>query len=308
MSFQMRTSCPSNNNYYIRQVNGGWNGAIQGSPTKADANVLSNCVGYANGRFAEIMNKGYIPYQLVCNAENFIEKAKAYGLQITDYPTLGGIMVFEGLGNLAGHVMINEKLLSANSVYTSESAWGGTPFFNATRYNTNGRWGMSSNYRFIGNIVNPAIGDVHWVDPTPTGEYYTVNSSDGLWLLNGNGERIRAYVYGTKVEYLGDGYDKYGYHYYHVKVVSDGAEGYMASMYLTKDETPEPTPTPTPEEPIKVGDWVFPKELVDYYGTHLIPYRDRYQVVELVGDRAVLARDDGAIWSACNVNNLRKVD
>lgn len=41
---QMRTSCPSSNNYYIRQVSGGWNGAIQGNPTKEGANVLANCV------------------------------------------------------------------------------------------------------------------------------------------------------------------------------------------------------------------------------------------------------------------------
>lgn len=45
---QIRTNCPCNNNYYIRQVNGGWNGAVQGKPTKSGANVLSNCVGYAN--------------------------------------------------------------------------------------------------------------------------------------------------------------------------------------------------------------------------------------------------------------------
>ena len=69
---QRRTSCPNGNNYYIRQVSGGWNGAIQGVPTKEGANVLANCVGYANGRFAEIMAEGKIPYQLVCNAENFI--------------------------------------------------------------------------------------------------------------------------------------------------------------------------------------------------------------------------------------------
>ena len=41
---QMRTSCPYENKYYIRQVNNGWNGAIQGYPTKNGANVLANCV------------------------------------------------------------------------------------------------------------------------------------------------------------------------------------------------------------------------------------------------------------------------
>lgn len=44
MSFTMRTSCPNNNNYFIRQINGGWNGAIKGNPTRNGADVLSNCV------------------------------------------------------------------------------------------------------------------------------------------------------------------------------------------------------------------------------------------------------------------------
>ena len=78
-----RTIQPKNNKYYIRQVSGGLNGAVAGSPTISGANVLCNCVGYANGRFNEIINdpelkgiaKGF-GYQLVCNAENFIESAK----------------------------------------------------------------------------------------------------------------------------------------------------------------------------------------------------------------------------------------
>ena len=166
---EMRTNCPSNNKYFIRQVNGGWNGAIQGNPTRSGANVLSNCVGYANGRFAEIIGKGKIEYQLVCNAENFIEKAKNYGLQVVSYPTLGGIMVWQK-GSLAssdgaGHVAIVERIDSANQIYTSESAYGSTAFYNSTRTNSNGRWGMNSNYSFRGCIVNPAIGDVHYVAP-----------------------------------------------------------------------------------------------------------------------------------------------
>lgn len=44
MSFTIRTSCPYDNKYYIRQASGGWNGAVQGSPTKAGADVLANCV------------------------------------------------------------------------------------------------------------------------------------------------------------------------------------------------------------------------------------------------------------------------
>lgn len=44
MSFTIRNTAPANNKYYIRQVSGGWNGAVQGKPTKSDANVLANCV------------------------------------------------------------------------------------------------------------------------------------------------------------------------------------------------------------------------------------------------------------------------
>lgn len=168
---QMRTSCPYDNKYYIRQVSGGWNGAIQGNPAKNGANVLANCVGYANGRFAEIMNKNSIPYQLVCNAENFIERAKNYGLKVVSYPTLGGIMCWQKGSTLsgndgAGHVAIVERIDSANQIYTSESAYRGSAFFNSTRTNSNGRWGIGSGYTFRGCIVNPAIGDVHWVEPT----------------------------------------------------------------------------------------------------------------------------------------------
>lgn len=84
--------------------------------------------GYANGRFAEIMGKGYIPYQLVCNAENFIEKARGYGLSISNKPTLGGIMVWQKGSTLsgndgAGHVAIVERINNDGTIYTSESGW-----------------------------------------------------------------------------------------------------------------------------------------------------------------------------------------
>lgn len=127
--------------------------------------------GYANGRFAEIMDKGYIPYQLVCNAENFIEKAQAYGLKISSKPTLGGIMVWQkgslSSGDGAGHVCVVEKIIDSNTIYTSESGYGGTAFFNSTRSNSNGKWGIGSAYSYRGCIVNPAVDDP---TPTPTGD------------------------------------------------------------------------------------------------------------------------------------------
>lgn len=161
---KMRTTKPANNRYYIRQADGGYNGAIQGKPTDSTANVLSNCVGYANGRFNEIIGEGKCKYQLTCNAENFIERAKELGLKVSKVPVVGGIMVWKKGATLsnsdgAGHVAIVEKLIDDNTIYTSESAWGGKAFYNATRSNSNGRWGIGSAYSFRGCIINPAVKD-----------------------------------------------------------------------------------------------------------------------------------------------------
>lgn len=164
--FKIRTSKPSKNKFYLTiDEAGGWNDAIVGYPTDSTANVLANCVGYANGRFNEIISwirgKDQFPYQLTCNAENFIERAKRLGLEVSDVPTLGGILVWQkgGLGSSdgVGHVAIVEDIYSDNEILTSESSYAGRAFFNVNRTNNNGRWGMGSSYRFRGCIVNPAV-------------------------------------------------------------------------------------------------------------------------------------------------------
>lgn len=167
----VRTTKPtSGNKFFITKSKGGYSTCIQGSPTDSQCNVLSNCVGYACGRFNEIIGAMKYP-SLNCNAENFIERAKnTYGLEISSVPTLGGIMVWQK-GTLsgndgAGHVAVVEKIIDSNTIYTSESGYGGSAFWNSTRRNTNGRWGLGSAYTFRGCIVNPDIGKV--VAPTPT--------------------------------------------------------------------------------------------------------------------------------------------
>ena len=170
---QMRTSKPgAGNKFFITTGAGGYSHCIVGKPTDSQCNVLSNCVGYACGRFNEIIGSMKYPY-LNCNAENFIERAKSAGLQVVNYPTLGGIMVWQKGDTLsgndgAGHVAVVERIDSADQIYTSESGYGRSAFWNSIRKNTNGRWGLGSGYSFRGCIINPAIGDVHYVEPTPT--------------------------------------------------------------------------------------------------------------------------------------------
>ena len=151
------------NKFYTRKASGGYSTCIKGKPTD-NCDVLSNCVGYACGRFNEIIGEMKYP-SLNCNAENFIERAKSLGLEISDVPTLGGIMVWQKGNSLsnsdgAGHVAVVERIDSSNQIFTSESNYSGEAFFNSTRTNKNGRWGLSSKYSFRGCIVNPAIGKV----------------------------------------------------------------------------------------------------------------------------------------------------
>lgn len=157
MAFTMRTTKPgAGNKYYIRKAQGGYSNAIYGKPTDSECNVLANCVGYAYGRFNEIGGYGYCKYLAPVNAENFIQYKGSCEVGMT--PKVGACMVWEGKGDLAGHVAIVEKVYDNNHVYTSESGYGSkNPFWNSHRYNNNGRWGCNSNYKFLGFIYNPAV-------------------------------------------------------------------------------------------------------------------------------------------------------
>lgn len=169
---KIRTTKPeSNNKFYNTVSKGGYSHCIIGYPTDKGCNVLANCVGYACGRFNEIIGTMKYPY-LNCNAENFIERARQYGLEISDKPTLGGIMVWQKGATLsgddgAGHVAIVEKIIDNNTIYTSESGYGSSAFWNSTRSNLSGRWGIGSNYKFRGCIINPSIKDNIPSEPKP---------------------------------------------------------------------------------------------------------------------------------------------
>ena len=195
--FTIRTTKPGKGNkHYIRESSGGYNSCIKGKPTDKHCDVLANCVGYANGRFNEIYAEltNYIGNRynsLNCNAEQFIGRAEKAGLKISKVPTLGGIMVFQAGDTLkgedgAGHLFIVEKILETDSkgnptkIYSSESGYNSSPFWNTTRTNTNGRWGMSSKYKYLGCIENPAVK----VEPKPVDK--TIKTGDTV-IVNGRG-------------------------------------------------------------------------------------------------------------------------
>lgn len=175
--FTMRTTRPANNKNFITRGSGGWNTCIKGSPRYQYADALANCVGYASGRFNEIINiaretSGCTYTTLNCNAVNFKERAEAAGLQTGSTPRRGAIMCWGKEGD-AGHVAIVERVNNSNSVYTSESGWGSSSiFWNSTRTNNNGRWGCGAGYYFrcfiyLPDDVQKAI-DAEEPKPVPT--------------------------------------------------------------------------------------------------------------------------------------------
>lgn len=159
------------NRFYIRKASGGLNPAIKGYPTDADCDVLSNCVGFVCGRFAEVGG----PWLKPVNAELFIQYAQKDGLTITQTPSLGACMVWQGgptqnAGDGAGHVAIVEVINPDGSIVTSESGYGASkPFWTTKRVKGSGNWGEKpSKYRFLGFIKNPAVPDlpdgVRWLE------------------------------------------------------------------------------------------------------------------------------------------------
>lgn len=305
---EIRTKKPeAGNKFYNTKSNGGYSTCIQGKPTDKGCNVLANCVGYACGRFNEIIGEMKYP-SLNCNAENFIERAKnTYGLEVGQTPKVGAIMCWQK-GTLsgsdgAGHVAIVEKVISDTEVYTSESSYGGTAFFNATRKKGTGKWGIS-NYTFRGFIYNPAIKPEPTPTPTPSDKF---NIGDKV-VING-----ALYVSSTSSSPAGSVSNK-------VTNITRKAPG-TAHPYNTTgdlgwmDESSisayvEPTPTPTPTKDFKVGDKVVPIKLVDYKGTHLTQYDKEYTIMQIDKRGAVLGaprKGKLQVWAVLKLDNIKKV-
>lgn len=310
--FFVRTTKPSKNKNFIRKADGGWNTCIKGNPTEPNANVLANCVGYASGRFNEIINEargttGCAYTTLNCNAENFIERAKKAGLEVGSTPRVGAIGCHQkgatlNGGDGAGHVWIVEKVYSNSSVYTSESGYGSTAFWNQKRSNSNGRWGSGSAYKFRGFIYLPA--DVQKVvdgiikpsdddkkEDTYTGKFKIGDKVyiEGALYSSSNADSASGTTAKklTKITRVAEG-AKHPYN-------TTGDLGWMDEKSITKYVEPTPTPAPQPSSTgLKKGDKVkivdkgngssygksgtaygigWQREILDIYADRPYPYR-----------------------------------
>ena len=132
--------------------------------TLGGGELTGNCVGYAWGRFAEIMND-YPTHLATGNAGTWYDGTSVYEKTTDPYkPRLGAVLVFKK-PNKAGHVAIVEEIETDSSgqvvsITTSESGWServgwDNRFWTQKRYPPN--YDTSSGYIFAGFIYNPAV-------------------------------------------------------------------------------------------------------------------------------------------------------
>ena len=152
------------NKYYINTADGGVNPA-KGNPKRLnkDLTSLPNCC-MIYGWFNEVGQKGmqylkkaYYPYAVIA-------QAKREGLEVTQEPTLGGIMVWTGGRTGEGHVAGVAQVFDEKHILTTESEYYGADWKNFKRYKGNGNWAdgcpwMTSLYTYQGCIKNPFIED-----------------------------------------------------------------------------------------------------------------------------------------------------
>lgn len=202
MEFKQRITRPeAGNKYYITKGAGGFSRAIIGKPTDKWCNVLSNCVGYAAGRFHEICKRTQMDYFDPINAEDIYENAISHGLKVGSEPKLGAAIVWEGVGDKAGHIAIVEDIQDeGNEILTSESGWNcSNPFWTQLRRKGNGNWGADSSYKFKGFIYQPEE-----CEPEPIKEVVVLKEGDSGEEVKELQRRLSDLGYMRKTEIDGD--------------------------------------------------------------------------------------------------------
>lgn len=155
MAFSPRTSCPNANNpWWTHTSRGGKSPCIHDAQLKKCAwpgSTIANCVGYAFGRFSEIL--GYPMSSAGAPNAGMWFSSYATNFQRGQTPQLGAVGCFSKPGE-AGHVLIVEAIYPDGSIQTSESGYSGSIFFSKRRYPPNY---MDSPYQFQGFIYNPNV-------------------------------------------------------------------------------------------------------------------------------------------------------
>lgn len=149
--YKPRLKAPSTTDKnYLHTSHGGYNQCIH----IGAGSCLPNCVGYAWGRWREILGKA--PKLSRANAENWWSNT-ADGYKRGQTPKVGAVMCWrKGKAGVAsdgaGHVAIVEQVHEDGSVTYSNSNYGGTRFYTKT---LKPPYKLGSSYTFQGFIYLP---------------------------------------------------------------------------------------------------------------------------------------------------------
>lgn len=142
---------------WIKTTYGGYNPCILGYPSYATGSVLANCVGYAWGRWREIL--GYYHNLYTGNGGSWYGHTSD-GYSRGSTPQLGCVGCWGG-GGVDGHVAIIEEIYytsggAIDHCIVSESAYGSTPYFRLRSINPYNNWWIYNNVgTFQGFIYLP---------------------------------------------------------------------------------------------------------------------------------------------------------
>ena len=142
---------------WIRTANGGLNPCIPGSPQYAPGSVLSNCVGYAWGRWREIL--GYWHNLYTGNGGSWYGHTSDGYQRSTTTPRLGCVACWGGPG-VEGHVAVVEEIYytsggSVDHCVVSQSLYGSITFSTRTIRPSNNWWIYNDVGTFQGFIYLP---------------------------------------------------------------------------------------------------------------------------------------------------------
>ena len=146
------------NKFYLQEKYGGYSQCIDGKPQYFKGSVLSNCVGYAWGRAAELEGDPKctigVPTARLKAGKHNPTSAWAWmmytnGRKTGKTPKLGAVAVWKHKTKANfGHVAVVEEIYSDGSWLSSESSYNGTTFRNI-KYKANS---LRANFTFLGFI------------------------------------------------------------------------------------------------------------------------------------------------------------
>lgn len=298
--YSPRLSAPSTTDKnYLHYSAGGYNYCIE---IKNDS-CLPNCVGYAWGRWREIL--GYKHKLSTGNAENFYLKADGYARG--QKPRVGAVICWrKGKAKYAedgcGHVAIVEKINNDGTIVCSESNYGGSRFNTRTLKASNSYY-LGKNYVFQGFIYLPIEFDKEEpkVEEKPKEEIKLKFEIGDKVIINGPLYRSSTAAKATSsvsnkittITRIALG----AAHPYN----TTGDLGWMNEENIKLYEEPKKE-----KEPIKKGDKVKVLTNLQFNGKPFKVWFKEYDVIEVSGSRVVIGRGR-TVTAAVHAENLEKI-